>query len=125
MNLFADENMARAIVIWLRDEGHDVLYASEVEPGALDSDWLSRAEAECRIVLTADKDFGDLIFRDRLTSHGVVLLRLGDIPLKDRPLRLASLDERRGPPQWEVRRHHTEQGSNPGPCHGAANMRLR
>jgi predicted nuclease of predicted toxin-antitoxin system len=80
--------MARAIVIRLRDLGHDVLYASEVQPGAADSEWLNRAEAESRIILTADKDFGDLIFRDRLTSHGVVLLRLGDVPLKDRLARL-------------------------------------
>ena len=88
MKLFADENMARAIVIRLRDLGHDVLYASEVQPGAADSDWLNRAEAESRVVLTADKDFGDLIFRDRLTSHGIVLLRLGDMPLVHRLSRL-------------------------------------
>jgi predicted nuclease of predicted toxin-antitoxin system len=88
MRLFADENMARAIVVRLRVQGHDVLYASEIQPGAADSDWLSTAEAEARIILTADKDFGDLIFRDRLTSHGVVRLRLGDMPLKDRLTRL-------------------------------------
>lgn len=88
MKLFADENMARAVVLRLRELGHDVLYASEIQPGAADSDWLNRAEAEGRIILTADKDFGDLIFRDRWTSHGVVLLRLGDIPLPDRLIRL-------------------------------------
>jgi predicted nuclease of predicted toxin-antitoxin system len=64
MKLFADEYMARAIVIRLRDLGHDVLYASEDRPGALDPDWLIRAESESRVVLTADKDFGELIFRD-------------------------------------------------------------
>lgn len=88
MKLFADENIARAIVIRLRDQGHDVLYASEVQPGTSDHDWVRRAETESRIILTADKDFGDLLFRDRLTSHGVVLLRLGEIPLKDRLARL-------------------------------------
>lgn len=88
MRLFADENIARTIVNWLRDQGHDVLYASEAQPGAADSDWLDRAEAEGRIILTSDKDFGDLIFRDRLTSHGVVLLRLGDMSLRDRLSRL-------------------------------------
>ncbi len=88
MKLFADENMARSIVTRLRDLGHDVQYASEVQPGAADSDWLKRAEAEGQIILTADKDFGDLIFRDRLTSHGVVLLRLGELPLIDRLSRL-------------------------------------
>jgi uncharacterized protein (DUF433 family)/predicted nuclease of predicted toxin-antitoxin system len=86
--LFADENMARAIVVRLGDQGHDVLYASDIQPGAADFDWLNRAEAEARIILTADKDFGGLIFRDHLTSHGIVLLRLGDMPLKDRLIRL-------------------------------------
>ncbi len=69
MKLFADEDLARAIVIRFRDQGHDVLYASEIEPGSPDITWLDRAEAEGRIIITSDKDFGDLIFRDRLTSH--------------------------------------------------------
>lgn len=88
MKLFADENMARSIVRRLRDLGHDVLYASEIQPGAADSAWLNRAEGEGRVILTADKDFGDLIFRDRLSSHGVVLLRLGALPLRERLARL-------------------------------------
>ena len=90
MQLFADENVARAIVAELRARGHDVLHASEAQAGAPDSDWLSRAESEGRLNLTSDKDFGDLIFRDGLTSHGVVLLRLGDLPLAER---LARLDQ--------------------------------
>ncbi len=88
MKLFADENTPRAIVVRLRGLGHDVLYASEVGPGAADRDWLARAEAEERVILTSDKDFGDLIFRDRLTSHGVVLSRLNELPLIDRLARL-------------------------------------
>ena len=88
MRLFADENMPRAIVVQLRGLGHDILYASEAEPGAADRDWLVRAEAERRVILTSDKDFGDLIFRDRLTSHGVVLLRLNELPLMERLARL-------------------------------------
>ncbi len=88
MRLFADENVARAIVLRLRDRGHDVLYASEVRPGTADADWLIQAEAEGRLILTSDKDFGELIFRDRLTSHGVILLRLGDMTLADRLARL-------------------------------------
>jgi predicted nuclease of predicted toxin-antitoxin system len=90
MKLFADENIARGIVLWLREQGHDVSYASEIQPRATDSGWLSRAEADGRIIPTSDKDFGDLIFRDRCTSHGVILLRLGDMALKDR---LAWLDQ--------------------------------
>ncbi len=88
MKLFADENVARAIVAQLRARGHDVLYASEELAGAPDTDWLSRADSEGRLILTSDKDFGDLIFRDGLTSHGVILTRLGDLPLAERLARL-------------------------------------
>ncbi len=88
MRLFADENVARAIVTRLRDLGHDVLHASEIQPGAVDTDWLNLAEAEGRLILTSDKDFGELIFRDHLTSHGVILLRLGDMALANRLPRL-------------------------------------
>jgi predicted nuclease of predicted toxin-antitoxin system len=49
---------------------------------------LSLAEAEGRLILTSDKDFVELIFRDHLTSHGVILLRLGNMYLADRLARL-------------------------------------
>ncbi len=88
MKLFADENLARLLITRLREQGHDVLYASEVQPGATDTNWLARAESEGRVILTADKDFGDMVFRDRLTSHGVVLLRLREIGLSERVARL-------------------------------------
>ena len=88
MRLFADENVARAIVARLRDLGHDVLHASEIQPGAANADWLARAGAEGRPILTSDKDSGDLIFRDHPTSHGVILLRLGDMALADRLARV-------------------------------------
>ena len=88
VQLFADENMPRTIVVQLRAWGHDVLYASEVKPGAADRDWLAHAEADGRVILTSDKDFGDLIFRDRLNSHGVVLLRLHELTITERLARL-------------------------------------
>jgi predicted nuclease of predicted toxin-antitoxin system len=88
MKLFADENMARNIVDWLRASGHDVLYAAEVRPGAPDSEWLAQAEQEERVVLTSDKDFGELVFRDGLTTHGVILLRLVDLTVAEALARL-------------------------------------
>jgi predicted nuclease of predicted toxin-antitoxin system len=88
MKVFADENVAKGIVQWLRANLHDVLYAPEELPGAPDVDWLARAEQEERIVLTADKDFGELVFRDGLNSHGIVLLRLNDVTAADALARL-------------------------------------
>jgi predicted nuclease of predicted toxin-antitoxin system len=88
MLFFADENIGRAMVRWIRADGKDVLYAAEAHPGESDVRWLSRAEVESRIILTSDKDFGDLIFRDALNSHGVVLLRLSELSVADALARL-------------------------------------
>ena len=79
MKILADENVAKDIVGWLRSIGHDVLFAAEAQPGALDTDWTTRSEREQRLILTSDKDFGELVFRDGLTSHGIALLRLDDL----------------------------------------------
>ncbi|MGH7136678.1 MAG: DUF5615 family PIN-like protein [Pirellulales bacterium] len=88
MKYLADENVAARIVVWLRGRGDDVRYAAEERPGELDSEWLRQAEVEERLLLTSDKDFGELVFRDRLNSHGVVLLRLKDLGVDQRIKRL-------------------------------------
>jgi predicted nuclease of predicted toxin-antitoxin system len=88
MRFFADENIAHPVVEWLRLAGHDVLYAAEIRPRESDSVWLREAESQRRLILTSDKDFGELVFRNRLNSYGVVLLRLEDLGLSQRLARL-------------------------------------
>ena len=88
MNYLADENVARRIVEWLRQRGDNVLYASDECAGEIDAAWLREAEAERRLILTSDKDFGELIFRDGLNSHGVVLFRLERLTVDARIKRL-------------------------------------
>lgn len=82
MKFFADENVARSIVQWLRQTGHDVLYAAESDPGRDDAIWLHKAEQTERLIVTSDEDFGDLVFRDRLNSHGVILIRMQRLSLR-------------------------------------------
>jgi predicted nuclease of predicted toxin-antitoxin system len=61
----------------LRQAGHDVLWVREAAPGSPDSVILARAQAEERLLLTFDKDFGDLVFHQGLAaSHGIVLFRI-------------------------------------------------
>lgn len=80
MNLLADESVDRQIVERLRRDGHEVLYIAEIEPGFSDDAVLFRANSTHSLLLTADKDFGELGFRDgRLSSNGVVLLRLAGL----------------------------------------------
>jgi predicted nuclease of predicted toxin-antitoxin system len=72
----ADECVAASVVDKLRDGGHDVLYVAETDPSASDSDIATTAMREQRLLLTEDKDFGELIFRWRRAVPGVVLLRI-------------------------------------------------
>jgi predicted nuclease of predicted toxin-antitoxin system len=88
MKYLADENVARRIVDWLRSPRNDVRYAADEQAGDMDADWLRRAEAEGRLLVTSDKDFGEMIFRDSLNSHGVILLRLEKLPMAARLKRL-------------------------------------
>jgi len=72
----ADECVDAALVSRLRGAGHDVSYLAEVASGATDATVLRRAHDEDRLLLTEDKDFGDLVFRSKMAVPGVLLLRL-------------------------------------------------
>jgi predicted nuclease of predicted toxin-antitoxin system len=77
MRLLADENMPRDVVAALRRAGHDVAWVREQAPGSSDKHVLEMAQAEQRIVLTFDKDFGELAFHRGLPATcGVVLFRV-------------------------------------------------
>lgn len=79
MNLLADEGVDRPIVKHLREAGFTVLYVAEMEPGISDDEVLNRANQHNALLLTADKDFGELVFRLGRINAGVVLLRLGGL----------------------------------------------
>jgi predicted nuclease of predicted toxin-antitoxin system len=78
MRFLVDESTGAGVIEFLRGLGHDVLAVSETMPQADDQGILSRAESEARIVVTNDKDFGELVFRSGQAHHGVLLLRLRD-----------------------------------------------
>ena len=79
MNFLADEGVDKQIVSKLREEGHVVNYVAEMDPGISDDVVLSRANRENTVLLTADKDFGELVFRLRRSSSGIVLIRLSGL----------------------------------------------
>ena len=77
MRLLANENVPGEAVRVLREDGHDVVWVRTEAPGSSDRDVLARARSDARIVLTFDKDFGELAFRDPGRSPaGIILLRL-------------------------------------------------
>jgi predicted nuclease of predicted toxin-antitoxin system len=75
MRLLVDENIATFAITALRQAGHDVVSVSEVAPRIRDSEIFAWGQREKRIIVTFDKDFGDLIFREQLPAAGVVLVR--------------------------------------------------
>lgn len=80
MNLLADESVDRQIVQRLRRDGHRVVYVAEAQPGMPDGDVLALADHEAALLLTADKDFGEIVYRQRLHTRGIVLIHLAGLP---------------------------------------------
>jgi predicted nuclease of predicted toxin-antitoxin system len=76
MKLIADEGLDKPIVDVLRNADFDVLYVLETNQGADDDLILATANSQQRILLTQDKDFGELVFRLQRTHYGVILIRL-------------------------------------------------
>ena len=79
MKFLADENVDKPIVERLRKDGHVVLYVIEMEPSISDDKVIRQANQESALLLTADKDFGELVFRQGRIIYGVVLIRLAGL----------------------------------------------
>jgi predicted nuclease of predicted toxin-antitoxin system len=92
----ADECVAAPLAAFLRAYGRDVLYVAEASAGLSDADVITLALREKRLLLTEDKDFGDLVFRRERTVPGVVLMRIGTETPAMKTTRLAAAIERYG-----------------------------
>lgn len=91
MILLADAGVDRPIVDYLRSEGHLVHYVAEMQPNIPDDIVLNLSVRYGAILLTLDKDFGNLIYRQGRASNGVILIRLGGIPIPEKVSIIADL----------------------------------
>ena len=85
MRFLLDGSADYPLAAYLADQGHNVTAIAHDYPRALkDQDVLALALNEQRILITNDRDFGELIFRQRLPHAGVILFRLGaeDLAIK-------------------------------------------
>jgi predicted nuclease of predicted toxin-antitoxin system len=78
MNFLADENLEKPIVDWLREEGYNVLYIAEKAPSIKDEKIIKLARKENKILITNDKDFGELVFHYGQITSGIILIRSRD-----------------------------------------------
>jgi uncharacterized protein with PIN domain len=92
MRFLLDQNAEARIAAFLRAQGHDVTrVGQDYPPGLPDDEILAIARQEQRILITNDRDFGELVFRHKLSHAGVLYFRL---PLDtDASVKLKRLEE--------------------------------
>lgn len=78
MKLLVDENVSRTIVEVLKNCGYDLLWIREYCRGMADEEIVRLSMSEDRVILTFDKDFGELIYRVRMQPPGVILARISN-----------------------------------------------
>ena len=78
MRFLVDECTGPKVAKWLREQGHEVFSVFDDARAISDDEVLAKAFAETFILITNDKDFGEMIFRERREHHGVIFLRLND-----------------------------------------------
>ena len=80
--LVADESVDYPIVKQLRIAGFTVYAVAEQEPSIDDKSVLATAQSQNALLLTEDKDFGELVFRMNLSHCGILLIRISDSKVK-------------------------------------------
>lgn len=75
MRFLVDESTGKKLANLLEQAGHDVVFVGDIMPGIANGKVLTKAERANRILITDDKDFGELLFRLKKPSKGIVFLR--------------------------------------------------
>ena len=82
MKFLTDVNASGILARWLIQRKHDVATVSEKNPRMTDEEILKWAVSEKRIIVTTDKDFEEMIWRQAKAHCGV--LRLENLPRQER-----------------------------------------
>jgi predicted nuclease of predicted toxin-antitoxin system len=77
MNFLLDQSVDARLIAWLTARGHDTnRIGRDYPPGLPDREVFTIAQRESRILITDDRDFGELVFRHRQIHTGIIYLRL-------------------------------------------------
>ena len=94
MNFLADENIDFQIVQILREQKHNVFYVAEMDPGISDEEVLELANQKKAVLITGDRDFGELVFRQHKIMSGVILIRLAGLSSENKALIVSKIINR-------------------------------
>jgi len=85
VELLADESCAGPVIRALRAAGHDLVAISEVAKGAGDEAVMERAFADGRVLITEDRDFGELVYASARPTAGVVFVKFHSHARRSKP----------------------------------------
>jgi predicted nuclease of predicted toxin-antitoxin system len=132
MKFIVDECTGPRVANWLTTVGYDVLSISPDKKGISDKEILKIAVGEIRILITNDKDFGELIFKQKLSHCGVIFLRLSDETAKNTSISKMNkiCQQKHSGTKKNYRLHHyqphpPEYGNRPEASSYQTNYRLR
>lgn len=75
MRFLVDECVGPTVALWLHKQNHEVFSVFEKWRGASDDEIIHKCHDENYILITSDKDFGEMVFRSRKVHSGIILLR--------------------------------------------------
>ncbi|UFH54654.1 DUF5615 family PIN-like protein [Spirosoma sp. KNUC1025] len=96
MKILADEHVDFPIIYLRRDNGFEVLSIAEDDFGIIDENILVKAVRINAILLTADKDFGELLYKFGLPHRGVVFFRLEGLKPAEKAVLILDLFSEQG-----------------------------
>jgi len=82
LKLIADESVDFRIIQALREANFEVVAICEASPSITDKEVLQIAITHKALLVTEDKDFGELVFRLQLPHNGILLIRIEDNSFK-------------------------------------------
>ncbi|MEL7161668.1 MAG: DUF5615 family PIN-like protein [Bacteroidota bacterium] len=91
--ILADESVDFNVVKKLREDNYEIETIIETTPGIMDEEVLEAANKLKAILLTEDRDFGELTYRLQIPNHGIILLRMSGESLDRKIAQLYKLFE--------------------------------
>lgn len=82
--LLADESVDFRIVAHLREGGYEIEAIVEINPSISDEEVLNLANEMSLVLITEDKDFGELTYRLRKPNQGIILIRMSGLPIEEK-----------------------------------------
>ena len=84
LKFLVDVGVGKSIEDFLTEHLYDIKSVRSIDPKMPDQNILKLASKEERIIITMDKDFGELVYQSKMNHSGIILLRLEDATAEEK-----------------------------------------